>query len=233
MKLDLLVLFKLIENEQYVVIKPCCKLPYYDIGSDIDIFSYHVDKMVEIISAFLTNYVDDNSNFSVTDGLAKMHVDFLVNDKINFRFDLYKRLPNYKNISLKPAFFSSVIESALKLELTENEVSATVKIPSETDDLILRYVEYHEYYAARPDKIKHVEYVQAKIASSESERVKMLDKLHYYTAFPQVDYREKTFKERLVEKRDYYQSNIDKIKHLYATAGLSVLMRKIAKKIRS
>ena len=38
MKLDLLVLFKLIENEQYVVIKPSCKLPDYDIGSDIDIF---------------------------------------------------------------------------------------------------------------------------------------------------------------------------------------------------
>lgn len=233
MKLDLLAFFKLIENEQYVVIKPSCTLPDYDLGSDIDIFCYHVGKMVEITTAFLANYVDDKSNISVTDSLSKVHVDFLVNDKINFRFDLYKQLPNYKNISLKSAFFSSVIESALTRELTESEASVTVKVPSETDDLILRYVEYHEYYAARPDKIKHVEYIQDKIAFSESERVKMLDKLHYYTAFPQVVYREKTFKEKLVEKRDYYQSNIDKIKHLYATAGLSVLMRKIAKKIRS
>ena len=233
MKLNLLAFFKLIENEQYVVIKPSCKLPDYDIGSDIDVFCYHADKMVEVITAFLADYVDDKSTISVTDSLTKVHVDFLVNDKINFRFDLYKQLPDYKNISLKSAFFSSVIESALTRELIANEAYAVVKIPSKTDDLILRYVEYHEYYAARPDKIKHVEYIQEKIASNKGERIKMLDKLHYYTAFPQVVYREKTFKEKLVEKRDHYQSNIEKIKHLYATAGLSVLIRKIAKKIRS
>lgn len=231
MKLDLLVLFKLIENEQYVVIKPSCKLPDYDIGSDIDIFSYHVDKIAELIATFLTNYVDDKSYFAVTDGLAKIHVDFLVNDKINFRFDLYKRLPNYKNISLKPAFFSSVIESALTRELTENEVSATVKIPSETDDLILRYVEYHEYFAQRPDKIKHIEYIQNKLSSSESERIKLFDKLHYYTAFPEVFYREKTTTDRWLERKDYYKSNFVKIKHLYATAGLRVLIVKIKNKI--
>lgn len=233
MKIDLLALFKLIDNESYVVIKPSSKLPDYDVGSDIDIFCYHTDKIAEKISGFLTDYVDEHSIISVTDSPAKMHVDFVINNEINFRFDLYKKLPKYKHISLKPAFFSSVIESAITVELSHNEVSAVVKVPSLTDDLILRYVEYHEYYAARPDKIKHIEYIQDKLSNSESVRVKMFDKLHYYTAFPKVAYRQKTLKERLIEKCEYYQSNLDKIKHLYATAGFAVLSRKIIQKIRN
>lgn len=233
MKLDLLAFFKLIESESYVVIKPSCKLPDYDVGSDVDIFCYSTDPLVEKISVFLSDYLDDNSAISVIDCPAKVHVDFIVNDKINFRFDLYKQLPAYKNISLKPAFFSSIIESSLLRSITDNNRAALVKVPSETDDLILRYVEYHEYYAARPDKIKHVEYIQHKIAGDESEQIKMLDKLHYYTSFPKTAYKEKTFKERIVEKSDYYRSSLDKVKHLYATAGLNALIRKIAKKIRN
>lgn len=233
MKIDLLALFKLIVNESYVVIKPSSKLPDYDVGSDIDIFCYHADQIGEKISGFLTDYLDEQSTISVTDSPFKMHVDFIINNEINFRFDLYKKLPEYKNINLKSAFFSSVIESAITHELSHNEVSAVVKVPSVTDDLILRYVEYHEYYAARPDKIKHIDYIQDKISNSESDRVKMFDKLHYYTEFPQVAYRQKTLKERLIEKREYFQANFDKIKHLYATAGLVVLVRKIAKKIRN
>jgi hypothetical protein len=233
MKLDLLDFFRLIEKESYVVIKPSSKLPDYDVGSDIDIFCYFTDKMVEKISVFLSEYLDDNSTISVMDSVSKAHVDFIVNNKIHFRFDLYKLLPVYKNINLKSAFFSSVIESSLVRNIAENNKLASVKVPSETDDLILRYVEYHEYYAARPDKVKHVEYIQQKIFGNESMQAEMLDKLHYYTAFPKTSYKEKTFKEKLIEKRDYYQSNIDKVNHLYKTAGLNAIIRKIAKKIRS
>lgn len=232
MKLDLFSFFKLIENESYVVIKPSRKLPDYDIGSDIDIFCYSTDKVVEKISVFLSGYLDDNSTISVVDGCAKAHIDFIVNDRINFRFDLYKQLPVYKNILLKPAFFSSVIESSMFRHINDSNRTTFVKVPSETDDLILRYVEYHEYYAERPDKIKHVEYIQQKITGSESVQIKMLDKLHYYTSFPKTDYREKYFKEKLIEKRDYYQASYNKVRHLYATAGLSALIQKVVKKIR-
>jgi len=232
MKLDLLKFFQLIENESYVIIKPSTLLPDYEIGSDIDIFCYQPSQLIEKVTSFLALYVDSNSTVNVNDGAEKAHVDYLVDGKIHFRFDLYKQLPTYKNIHLKPAFFSSVIESSQARELTEKEPSVIVKVPSEVDDLILRYVEYHEYYALRPDKIKHIEYIQNKISDDKNELTQMLDKLHYYTAFPQVEYREKTFKERLIEKRDYYQSNIDKVKHLYVTAGLRPLIRKIIKKIR-
>ncbi|ETX12584.1 hypothetical protein MUS1_03085 [Marinomonas ushuaiensis DSM 15871] len=188
--------------------------------------------MVEKISAFLSEYLDSSSTIAIIDNPTKTHVDFMVNNEIHFRFDLYKQLPIYRNISLKPAFFSSVIESASVISVTEDNRVASIKVPSKTDDLILRYVEYHEYYAARPDKIKHVEYIQQKIVGNEIEQVKMLDKLHYYTAFPKVAYRKKTLKDRLVEKRDYYQSNLGKMKHLYATVGLRALICKITEKIR-
>ena len=234
MKINLLAFFKLIENESYVVIKPSYKLPDYDKGSDIDIFCYDADEIAEKVTAFLADYVNHESTISIVDSPYKIHIDLLVNNEINFRFDLYKQLPVYKNINLKAAYFSSVIESSSIQVLTVAGDSSKIKVPSITDDLILRYVEYHEYYAERPDKIKHVEYIQNKLVSNKNknEKVKMLDKLHYYTAFPNVVYRDKTLKEVWKEKRSYYQSNIVKIKHLYTTAGLGALVNKVIQKVR-
>ena len=143
MKLNLLDFFKQIENESYVVIKPSRLLPDYDVGSDIDIFCYHPEKISNKVTIFLSKYLDSNSSVSVVDENSKMHIDYIVDGKIHFRFDLYKSLPTYKNVNLKSAFFSSVIESAESKFFSDDVSSIEVKIPSMTDDLILRYVEYH------------------------------------------------------------------------------------------
>lgn len=229
LKVNLASFFQAIKDEPYVVIKPSAQLPGYTPGSDIDIFCYHPSKMIEAITSYLSKYVDHRCKINIVDDEDKAHIDLIVDDKIDIRFDLYKRLPTYKNISLKESFFSSVIESSI-LEERQNEFGqAFIRVPSSADDFILRYVEYHEYYAQRPDKIKHIEYIESFI--SDLDKKMALDKLHFYTAFPKVAYKEKTRKEKIGEKISYYGDMIHKVKHLYHQGGVKSVVSKIKKKL--
>jgi len=229
MKLELLDFFNMIQFESYVVIKPSELLPDYKEGSDIDIFCYHPEKILNHISIFLSSYVDLKSSISIFETQKKIHVDFMHDKKINFRFDIYKSLPEYRNVCLKQSFFSSVIESA---EVKAFSDGCNIKIPAVIDDLILRYVEYQEYYSMRPDKIKHIEYIEKKMVGNNNLE-NMLDKLHYYTSFPEVEYKTKTLNDRLRDRKKYYYSIVVKAKSLYKTAGIKSLISKILEKIRS
>ena len=59
-----------------------------------------------------------------------------------------------------------------------------VRVPSQLDENIIRYIEYHEYYAQRPDKIKHIDYIQQSIKDSNINTNDFFDKLYYYTEIP-------------------------------------------------
>lgn len=232
MKLDLIRFFKEIEGESYAVIKPSNALPDYQVGSDIDIFCYHSDRMVEKVTVFLSSYIGPASKVKITNNEDNAHIDYVIKGKLEFRFDVYRSLPEYKNINLKAAFYSSVIESARDLTLSRGGECQTVRIPAPIDDFILRYAEYHEYFFQRPDKIKHIEYIQGKLATGDIILEQALDKLHYYTSFPRPEYGKKSVKGRVAENIGYYRSLMLKIKHLYVTEGLKALLLKIFRKIK-
>ena len=232
MKLNLENFFRLIESQPYVVIKPSDILPDYRLGSDIDIFCYNSNKMAELITNFLSSYVSGNSEIKIVDNTKKTHIDFMVDDEINFRFDLYKCLPMYKNISIKSAFFSSAVEGAHKAtyhcEIKSEQF--IIKVPSKQDDFILRYIEYHEYYSERPDKIKHIEYIKDKIPRDIVQSA--LDKLHYYTSFPEPIYIESTRFTKFKGKLTYYSGLIKVAKKQYKKLSLKEFVSKVLSKLR-
>ena len=232
MKLDLKKFFRLVEDQSYVVIKPSDILPDYDIGSDIDIFCYDTIKMTEIITNFLSSYIGCDSEIKIVDNTKKMHIDFVVDNDINFRFDLYKSLPCYKNISIKSSFFSSVIEGAISANFNcdINSEEFVINIPSIQDDFILRYIEYHEYYAQRPDKIKHITYIQDKIPKEIA--VLALDKLHYYTSFPEPIYIEATKITKFKNQFIYSVGLISAVKRHYKSLSLKEFTSKVLNKLR-
>ena len=107
-----------------------------------------------------------------------------------------------------------------------------IKSPSVDCDFILRYVEYHEFYSQRPDKIKHIDYIKNKIFIDKEVYVRALDKLHYFTAFPKPEYRAKSLRDKLSEKFHYYRSIFEKIKDLHKTSGIKVLVIRIFSKLK-
>ncbi len=178
-KVDLIPLFERLVDKNYCIVKLPKEFPGYKLGSDLDIFCYDIDDIAKVI----IGYLPKDLNAKITKRVGQMYVDIIGdNEEIHLRFDLYGALPTYKNLFIKEAFFSSVIENSQTLE----KDSCKVKVPCLIDETILRYIEYQEWYGQRPDKIKHIEYIEDKISDGRVNVNQFLDKLHFYTDLPVV-----------------------------------------------
>lgn len=182
--LDLLDFFKTVSDTSYCVVKMSQNFPRHAQGEDIDIFCYSLDVFTRRVLSWGGGYVKNGWQIKVQSLHKKRqaHVDFYKDDALQFRFDLYAELPAYGKLRIKPALFESVIENGRRHPYGDAAVEVTV--PAPVDDLLIRYLEFMEYYDVRPDKIKHLDIIMAN--SDEKTRAKLLEKLHHYTKLPPV-----------------------------------------------
>jgi len=182
-KLDLNKLFSELECEKYVIIK-LTDFPNYYCGSDIDIFCYNIDEIAREIIYVGKQYLEDGFEIVAKDANAShKYIDFIFDNKIEFRFDLYGELPVYKKVCIQKKYFTHIIENSVPVTINSKYGQYKIYVPSKIDELILRYIEYNEWYEIRPDKIKHLDYIMNAIAD-DSDNVIFLDKLHQFTALP-------------------------------------------------
>ena len=158
--------------------------PNYYKRSDIDVFCYDKNEFAKPILRVGNQYLAQGFEIKVTDkDESHTYVDFYYDGELEFRFDLDQSLPNYRRIRLKDHYIYTVIENASAFYRDYNGVRYPIYVPSTVDDLLLRYVEYIEWYETRPDKIKHLDYILG-AAPSDPSRIGFLDKLHLYTEVP-------------------------------------------------
>lgn len=183
--MDLEKLFKKLEDENYCIIKISKAFPDYSAGEDVDIFCYHPSTVANKILEWGNEYVRDSFEIKVKNDTENDHiyVDFMHGKEIHLRFDIYGRLPKYKNLLIKPALFESIIEHSNVVDCKNTSSNIKIKVPDKTDEMILRYIEFIEWYNVRPDKIKHLDYIMEQLEGNN--KFKFLDKLHHYTAFPE------------------------------------------------
>tara|TARA_B110000259_G_scaffold164860_1_gene191240 strand:- start:2241 stop:3644 length:1404 start_codon:yes stop_codon:yes gene_type:complete len=147
--LNLQDIFKKLED--YVIIKFDKNLPKYNINDDVDILTSNIQKNKNIIinwydkNIFLHKIININ-NFHIQLDLYKKEQD----NTLHFRFDLFEKL-HYTKFSLHNDIYPLILYNKL-----HNGISY---VPCLSDDLSLRYCEYIEYIDIRPDKIKHLNYV--------------------------------------------------------------------------
>jgi len=182
--LELKDFFSAIKDEVYCVIKPDINLPKYSKGSDIDIFCYDSNVLSKKILAIGNKYIVEGFEIFISKNNDQIYIDFKnkIDNEIEFRFDIYSSLPEYKNLLIKPAFFENVLENRISFEMNDG---FSIFVPCLLDDNILRYIEYQEWYGRRPDKIKHIDYILEN--NSTLERAIFLQKLHHYTELPRVE----------------------------------------------
>jgi len=202
-KLDLSKFFKEFEDEQYCIIKLDKNFPNYYEYSDIDIFCYDVLKLADKIFKNGQNYIDRGFEIKATEVClnTQVHIDFFIGGKLDFRFDLYQNIPDYKKILIKPAFYSSVIENRTAVQKQSETEFFKIYVPCKTDELILRYIEFVEYYDIRADKIKHANYINS--YANKLDKKKFLDKLHFYTAIPEAKCDEKKINKTFIENSKF------------------------------
>lgn len=184
--LELPGFFKEICESSYCIVKMSDKFPLYSPGEDVDIFCYSLDEVVKKLLHWGDRQVDRGFRIKVTSVVKKkhVHVDFLRKSVLQFRFDLYAELPVYTKVLIKPALFESVIENSRVAAFSASPEDVQVKIPSEIDDALIRYLEFMEWYDVRPDKLKHLDYIMDNLG--EAARSRFLEKMHHYTAMPPV-----------------------------------------------
>ncbi len=182
-KLNLLKFFNNLSNEKYVIVKLNEDFPNYYFHSDIDIFCINMEKFSKKILQIGNQYAKQNWNIKIKSTNENTKIDFYYKnqEKLDFRFDIFSTLPKYKKIKIKPGLFYSIIENQIKQNFKYKDKEIKISIPSEIDDLILRYYEFIEYYEQRPDKIKHLEIILKKIEKNEKKLKKMIEKIHLYT----------------------------------------------------
>ena len=168
----------------YVIVKLDTHFPHYVQAEDIDIFCYSKSQFVQKILAVGNTYLNEKTEIKVTDiNEEQSHIDFLFENTLDFRFDVYQKLPLFHKIKIKDQYIYSVIENAVSIKHYFNGKPYHLYVPSEIDELLIRYIEYVEYYEQRPDKIKHLDYIK-KTIKSNPERINFFDKLHLYTDLP-------------------------------------------------
>lgn len=182
---NLIPVFNKIESEEYAIIKFNKAFPEYISGSDIDIFCSDQIKTSKLILGELNNCADKGAVIEVhqKQALEQIKIDVLWNNKINFRFDLYGTLPKYNFVHIKRSLFQGILDRRKKIDIGD---SSSIYVASDIDEILLRYVEYLEWYDRRPDKIKHLEYILSEI-EDDSQKRKFISLLHLYTKLPDTD----------------------------------------------
>ena len=141
-------------NEDYCVLKMPETFPNYYEYSDLDILCKDRARMLDYITEFLKQY--DNIEIKVSypgDG-EHTHIDAHPKGKsLNFRFDLIDSFSIYRKSIINPGLEDSILSS--------REIKKNAYVPSIPHEMVVRMLEYIEHKDTRPDKIKHLEYVQS------------------------------------------------------------------------
>lgn len=155
------------------------------VGGDIDIFCESVIDCTKQILTLTKDAAELEYEIRVTSfkEYVQTHVDFLLGDDLVFRIDLYGALPPYRKVRMMGGFFHAVISDRRSVDVKIDESTVHIWVQSKVDECILRYLEYHEYFSTRPDKVRHLDWV---VESAESEviRIAFLKRLHQFTAMP-------------------------------------------------
>jgi hypothetical protein len=189
-QIDLCDFFIALQDSIYCIIKKDDHFPDYYIGSDIDIFCYDISSISKVILNVGDKYLNQGCEIIIQEtSLYKVQIDFYnkQHKKINFRFDLYQDFPSYKNINIRPGFFDCILENRKKevVYSSNKKQKFNIFIPDLIDELIIRYLEYQEYYSLRPDKIKHINFILDQTKTEEKRKL-FFTKLHHYSALPNI-----------------------------------------------
>lgn len=227
-RLELLKIFKEIFKMDYVIVKHNENFPNYEQKSDLDIFVKDIDEFVKKLLAILKLELGINDSLRVSNkDIKHIHIDYICEGDLDLRFDIYGQNPWYEKLNIKLSFLSGVIDRSEQILIKNGKFKTAIKIPDKIDDLIIRYAEYLEYYEARPDKLKHLNYVYEKLELLEKvEKKEFFRRLHLYTDLPKSTEK--------IKSSYFFNKYFSTIKFYYyriKQMGVSKLMSKIYHKL--
>lgn len=153
MTLDILGYLSLLDN--YVVLRRSDIFPEISVGSDIDILVEDRGYAEKILVEHFLQVDVDNYAIQVDRREAHTHIDLFADSVLLLRFDLIDSFEFLNKIHVKLGFCAHVLTNKTR----ERIDGKTIYFPAPLDDMLIRYLEYIEYFEAIPTKEKHLSYV--------------------------------------------------------------------------
>jgi glycosyltransferase involved in cell wall biosynthesis/lipopolysaccharide biosynthesis glycosyltransferase len=143
--------------DDYVILRLPDSFPNYRDYSDIDILCKKKEDFLTHILGVGGKYEQQGWQIRINRDGPNLHVDFYPPnaERLNFRFDLVDSL-SYGKFSLDGAYSSVVLQNRRRVKCDGVEVW----VPAVEHDLAIRFFEYIEWRDARPEKVKHWEYIR-------------------------------------------------------------------------
>lgn len=110
------------------------------------------------------------------------HIDILRDGEIALRLDLHEGLGAYRRVPIKDAYAQRVLRRRDWVTINCPQGELQLPVPEPTDNLVLRYLEYHEWFDARPDKIKHAEHIADQFTHDPESARRFYDRLMQATS---------------------------------------------------
>ena len=123
---------------------------------------------------FLVSISTEDHTIGIKKLYNRVHIDFYLKGTLILRFDIFNSLGIWRNTILKNSYSDVVIESS-RIIIHD---SYTFKAPTLLDEAVIRYIEYHEYFGERPDKIKHINFIAELFAGNDSMTQAFFNRLH-------------------------------------------------------
>jgi len=176
--INLMQIFDQTCSHEYVVIK---SLPdgEPEFGSDIDILC--ADK-TELGKLFLKNcrpYLSEGCEIRLREipETDQTHLDILRDTKIVLRLDLHEGLGAYQRVPVKETYSQRLLNRRTWAEVNCPSGILKLAVPDDVDNLVLRYLDYHEWFEGRPDKIKHADHIADQFANNSTVAKIFYDRL--------------------------------------------------------
>jgi hypothetical protein len=199
-----------------------------ELGSDIDILC--LDK------AALGKQLLRNCRLLIEHGYTirlrelpetdQAHLDIMQGRMIALRLDLHEGLGAYQRVPIKDTFEQRLLD---RREWATVDCPAGVlrlAVPDPIDNLVLRYLEYHEWFEARPDKVKHAEYIAKQLTDDPDKATAFYDRLMQATSqrpnLPELRYCDLNLKRQIVwvywSARDKLAWRLSSFKNIFVMA---------------
>jgi hypothetical protein len=174
-----------IADARYAIVKVPSHFPALNLGEDLDILAPGKESVVQPLLAAAAPDVEAGcvARVGYDPAGAYVHLDILKDDVLQLRFDVASRLASFGSYRIAPGYAERIVGSASRREVRIGERLVVVRTAAEIDELVIRYLEYHELFSARPDEIKHLEYV-LRAVEDHAARERFLDRLHENISLP-------------------------------------------------
>lgn len=180
---DLMELFESTASHDYAVIKTIPEAQP-EMGSDIDILC--ADKAA-LAKQFLRNcrslveqgYAVRLRELPETD---QTHMDIMRGGMISLRLDLHEGLGAYQHVPIKETYAQRLLARRTWSDVTCPTGVLRLAVPDAVDNLVMRYLEYHEWFDRRPDKIKHADHIAQAIVAEPAQAKAFYDRLMQATS---------------------------------------------------